>query len=204
MSQAITMQSVIDDHIEYMFGERTVDNAVRGGLVEAMVNVALAGHGWRRKAPWSGWDFEHTSGCRLEVKQTAAKQSWDTVRDIDRTPLRFEIPTATGHYDDGGAWEENTTGHRLADLYVFAIHLRDGPTADHRDPTQWRFCVVRADVLGKQQSILWRTLDRCNSSVGVDGLAAAVAAQQRGFRRAAHKLPSLIQQGVLALAGCTP
>lgn len=51
-------------------------NAFRGVLVEAMVAGALRPR-WRWCGmDWTSWDFERDDGVRLEVKQSAARQSW--------------------------------------------------------------------------------------------------------------------------------
>ncbi len=60
------------------FGQPLVENYHRGLLVEVIVAAALAGPGgWRHTAGgWGGWDFEHEDGTRLEIKQSAARQTW--------------------------------------------------------------------------------------------------------------------------------
>ncbi|HME26862.1 MAG TPA: hypothetical protein VKI44_36995 [Acetobacteraceae bacterium] len=92
----IDAQAVLADCFQAMFSQPIVENVLRGKLVESMVHLALSGHGWQRKDPWAGWDFEHTDKNRLEVKQAAARQTWDTTRTIDRK-TNFDIAPRTGY-----------------------------------------------------------------------------------------------------------
>lgn len=61
---------------EVAFGSTIIQNNLRALVVEAIVDYALK-PSWRWcSQDWSGWDFEHESGVRLEVKQSAARQTW--------------------------------------------------------------------------------------------------------------------------------
>lgn len=54
---------------------------MRPVYVEFMIAVIL-GEGWRLvSADWAGWDLENAQGARVEVKQSAARQTW-----TDRAP----------------------------------------------------------------------------------------------------------------------
>jgi hypothetical protein len=86
------------------FGNAVVENSFRGFVVEIIVDAALA-PGWLLcSGDWRGWDFEHTIGARLEVKQSAARQTWTTppkppppIFDIrERTEYRSAIGSARG------------------------------------------------------------------------------------------------------------
>jgi hypothetical protein len=61
----------------HAFGNPVIQNDFRGIVAEAIVESAL-GPTWRwRSGDWLGWDFEHVdSNIRLEVKQSAARQTW--------------------------------------------------------------------------------------------------------------------------------
>jgi hypothetical protein len=49
------------------------------------IEPQLEPHGWHYVGnDWSGWDFEHKNGSRLEVKQSAAKQRWCEPRNLRR------------------------------------------------------------------------------------------------------------------------
>lgn len=122
-----------------MFDVPQMQNNLRGHWVEAMV-CELLGDGWKHTgADWAAWDIESDDGLRVEVKQSARRQSWG---ESTSSP-RFSIQAARGHYPDGKAYLPNLTGSRLADIYVFAWH--DGE--DQRVVSQWEFYVVEAGRL---------------------------------------------------------
>jgi hypothetical protein len=58
---------------EAAFGERLVSNIYRGLVAEVIVGAALGPKWYLCSDDWSAWDFEHIDGCRLEVKQYAAR-----------------------------------------------------------------------------------------------------------------------------------
>ena len=74
------------------FEQRLMNNARRSDYVETLVALALRDSGWTRKAPWDAWDFEHESGVRLKVRQSAAVQAWGNGET--RTAPRFGIAHA--------------------------------------------------------------------------------------------------------------
>lgn len=129
-----------------MFDVPQMQNSLRGLWVEAMVSEIL-GSGWKHTGgDWAAWDLEHKDGLRIEVKQSAKQQSWGT----STGGPRFGIAAAKGHYPDGRTYMVNTSGRRLADIYVFAWH--DGQ--DQREVSEWIFYVVEAKLLPKGQKSL--------------------------------------------------
>ena len=62
------------------YRRRIMTNIHRSDYAEAIVAVALEEDGWSRMTPWDSWDLQHEAGCRLEVKQAAAAQSWGSTR----------------------------------------------------------------------------------------------------------------------------
>lgn len=122
-----------------MFDTQVIQNNLRGLWAEAMVAELLAPE-WRYTgSDWSGWDLEHPDGTRIEIKQSARDQSWGTSRQAPS----FDIKAVAGHYPDGVTYQRNTTGERLAHLYIFAWH--EG--SDQRDVEQWQFFVVASKDL---------------------------------------------------------
>ena len=83
---------------------------------------------------WRGWDFQHRDGCRLEVKQSAARQTWTGSRAATK-PV-FDIRARTGYFE-GANWIADP--RRFADIYVFALHPILDDTADHCDPDSGYF-----------------------------------------------------------------
>lgn len=69
----------IDEIVSTASGKPLIENSQRGLIAEIMVAKSLekVEPGWRHTAgDWGGWDFEHRDGTRLEVKQSASRQSW--------------------------------------------------------------------------------------------------------------------------------
>jgi hypothetical protein len=131
------------------FGKPLIENSYRGSVVEIIVGSAL-GPAWRLcSADWYGWDFEHTNGCKLEAKQSAARQTWATPKKPK--PPSFGIREVKGYYEGAKFTEQ---AGRLAHIYVFAYHPIRDDSADHRDPNQWRFHVVPAMRLPRQQKTI--------------------------------------------------
>lgn len=124
------------------FGRPLVQNNLRAVVVEAIVDMALPAD-WRWcSADWAGWDFEHADGTRLEVKQSAARQTWTAPKYPAQR--RFDVAFRRGRWE-GSVWVDEPGRH--AHLYLFADHPVADDTADHRDPTQWLFYVVNASDL---------------------------------------------------------
>lgn len=122
------------------FGQPLIVNYLRGLVAEVIVKAAL-GLEWRWcSGDWAGWDFEHANGTKLEVKQSAARQSWTQTAKVSSP--RFDIAARAGRWD-GSTWIAGGDElQRHADVYVFAWHPVTDETADHRAPEQWMFYVV--------------------------------------------------------------
>jgi hypothetical protein len=142
---------VRDRLFDALLGRPLVSNAFRGTLVEAIIAEALEPE-WRWCADgWGSFDFEGPDGMRLEVKQSAARQGWH--EDSSKPCLaRFDIAERTGFWDDKSKWVD--APGRAAAIYIFAHHpVFDVAKADHRDPLQWDFYVVRASALPARKTI---------------------------------------------------
>ncbi len=130
-------------------GSPIIQNNLRALVVEAIVDAALR-PSWRWcSVDWAGWDFEHETGIKLEVKQSAVRQTWAAPKS--KLVPRFDIRERTGYWEDGATWIAQPG--RNAQIYVFAHHPFVDETADHRDPLQWRFYVIRASVLPVARTI---------------------------------------------------
>ena len=160
------------DVAEAMFGKPLVTNVFRSLLVEAMIAKAL-GPEWRWcAADFAAWDLEHESGCRLEVKQSAARQSWSQPGGGSSSP-RFDIAYRKGRWD-GSSWIEGRARH--AHAYVFAFHPLAGEAADHRRAEQWRFYPVLTSALPGAASISLERLGQLAAACVVTDLEAQVRA----------------------------
>ena len=155
---AMSRKDVIPECIREMligrYDRKIMNNVQRGDYVECMIAAAL-GLNWQLTSEdwdWAAWDCEHTaSKARLEIKQSAARQTWDRGSDRSRRNPRFDIRLRTGYWPkDGGPWV--TDWARQADVYVFAWHGETDEHADHRDVAQWRFFVVAERLLPAEQN----------------------------------------------------
>ncbi|WP_129586428.1 hypothetical protein [Sphingomonas montana] len=160
------------------FGQPLVTNMLRGLVVEAIVATVLEPD-WRWcSADYAAWDFDRSDGLRLEVKQSAVRQSWAQTKTTAR-PATFDIAPRTGRYD-GDVWLAEV--RRWADLYVFAHHHVADDTADHRDPAQWTFYVVLTTALPTQKTVGLAKVRMLATGCGVDDLKMIVALAAAGGR----------------------
>ena len=166
----ISRERVLEE-VRRRYDRRVMSNLHRSEYVEALVTVALECRGWTRKNPWEGWTLEHASGIRLQVKQSAAAQSWGT--GASKSTPQYNIAPRTGCWDEEEARWVPERGH-LADIYVFAWHEENALVADQRDPSSWEFRVVARDELPPQKTIGLRPLRGLSSPCRIDALADAV------------------------------
>ena len=130
------------------FDRPVMENALRSMYVEEQVGVLL-GTGWNPVgADWAGCDFESASDVRLEVKQSAATQSWSQGQP---TRGQFDIRPRMGRYD-GATWIDDAG--RYAHVYVFAWHGGWGEGVDQRDESQWAYFVVPSTSLPSHQKTI--------------------------------------------------
>jgi hypothetical protein len=139
-----------------LFDQPLIENSYRSAFVEEMIEPFLAPGGWRYTGHgWTGWDFEHLDGARLEVKQSAAHQTWSSGRILGGKGT-FDIAARTGFFDNGGSRWTASAG-RAANVYVFAWNGTFGAATDHRNPDQWEFYVVPSELLPEGQKTITLT-----------------------------------------------
>ncbi len=172
------MHERILDMLIRRYDRPIINNTQRGDYVECMIAFAL-GAGWRLTSEdgwdWAAWDCEHlASGARLEIKQSAARQSWDGESDRPQRKPSFDIAPRNGYWPrQGGRWVADPG--RPADIYVFAWHGEAGQHADHRDAAQWRFFVCPESALPAcQRTIGLGKLEKIANRCGIAGLGRAV------------------------------
>ena len=178
-----------------LFDQPLIQNQYRSAFVEAMIEPYIARAGWRFVGDnWAGWDFQSDLGTRLELKQSAAWQTWHPARQArSQVPLKaspgvFDIASRTGWYDSAGAvWTEEIG--RPAQVYIFAWNGLIGIAADHRDPEQWEFFIVPTISLPLQKTL---RLSRLRSIVGDAG-------SFMGPRRCAEGLSAYIRWRQLSI-----
>ena len=152
--------SELHRRIQRMLLERTntplISNVWRGDYIECLVSTALEPEWSVTSASgddWAAWDLEHPSGARLEVKNSAARQSWDRSGEELRRRPTFDIKPRQGYWlSSNGEWTKVNAPGRQADVYVFAWHdeIRED-VADHRVASQWQFFVVNERTLPPNQ-----------------------------------------------------
>ena len=158
------------------FDQRVMNNVHRSDYVECLVALALGPDcwaPWERGWDWAPWDCELESGARLEIKQSAARQSWDREARAPARAPRFDIAPRTGYWaQDGSLWVAGLG--RPADIYLFAWHgERRKEHVDHRNTGQWRFFVVPERALpANQRRIGLAALRALTSPSSIDELRA--------------------------------
>jgi hypothetical protein len=137
-----------------LFDQPLIMNTYRGTFIEAMLEPYLSRSGWRPTGDYFGWDFKHDGGAKLEIKQAAARQTWDELGPAPlgvplfgrarpgvprpKRRISFDIHARTGTWNPSG-WTANPG--RQAQLYVFAYHGQISG-CDQRRPDQWEFFTV--------------------------------------------------------------
>lgn len=152
------------------FGNPLITNINRGLIAEAIVDLAIEPSWHWVSSDYSGWDFEHPNGLRLEVKQSALLQSWNDNGSLSKAS--FDIAPRTGRYE-GQTWIDEIG--RAAQIYVFAHHTIATENADHRDPKQWEFYVIAASELPNQKTISLNPLKSLCKAVRFEKLFARVS-----------------------------
>lgn len=157
-----------------IFDQPLIENSYRSAFIEAMIEPYLAPHGWRFVGDgWDGWDFERTDGSKLEVKQSAAHQTWSKKSKDIPTRGSFDIAARKSSYSEGGSKHNKVPG-RNAQTYVFAWNPIYGPETDHRNPDQWEFYVVPAALLPDgQKTIVLSKIKRLAVPVKLEQLSDA-------------------------------
>ena len=154
-----------------IFGQPLVMNVFRGSVVEEMVGAALSEEWTMCSSDYAPHDLQHRSrGWRIQVKQSAARQSWGT---ITARPT-FSIAFKQGRYEDGTTYIEERS--RNADVFIFGWHPITDETANHLDVNQWQFFVVAEKYLPQTASISLRTLERLSRPINWKELPETVSA----------------------------
>ena len=167
-----SLPPIVQRLAQRLYGSPIVRNSARGELVEEIVATALESD-WQLTGDWGECDLKHPSGLRIQVKQSAARQSWHRSGD---KPSRGHFMTAykTGRYEDDGSWIAQHS--RNADIFIFAWHPLTDDSADHRDAMQWRFFIVAEANLPQQASLSLARLRKLAPEVGFSELRAALTA----------------------------
>jgi hypothetical protein len=144
----ITKDEVVALASDALFGRPLVTNVYRSVIAETLIASALRDWRWC-SGDFEAFDFIHPSGRKLEVKQSALRQSWSSTAEPkpswDIKPRVAEWTAERGY--------QRIDPRRNADIYVFCLHHVATDEADHRDPTQWEFYVVPTTELPVTQRL---------------------------------------------------
>ena len=166
------MRNAVERLVKRLYGRPILRNVLRGELVEQMILDAL-GPDWQAAADYGSWDLESSTGARIQARQSAAQQSWAAPGDRASRPC-FSISSRRSYSEKDRRW--SGVPSRNADLYVFAWHPLTCSDADHRDPHQWRFFVVKTSALPTNQaSIGLAPLSQLAVDTDIDGLEAVIS-----------------------------
>jgi hypothetical protein len=143
-----------------LFDRKLISNNVRPLYVEQMI-ASLLGDGWKVVgSDWGGYDIEGPNKLKIEVKQSAARQTWSDreslkKKGVDRfTKGSFDVALRPSRFEQGGMIRLKNEG-RPANVYIFAWHgVTDEKTADHRDVSQWHFYVVPTRTLDERIGLI--------------------------------------------------
>ena len=193
--QRVVHQLVAERLIERLYSKALISDVERGAYVECMVELALSESRppWSLTATWDAWDLEQeNTGARIEVKQSAHLQTWSGDNASVAPRPSFDIRARSGYSEDGskhqGDWRP-TGWIRQADIYVMAWHGETDPLiADHRQPDQGQFHVVRESDLPEQKSISLNPLRRLTPPVMFGDLTDAVEAALDGLSLKANSI----------------
>lgn len=175
----VDAEDIIRRFISRRLAVPIIRNDLRGEIVEEIVGLALEPEWTHCGGDWGPADFtQESSGLNLQVKQSAARQSWDA-GERGRAPPRFSIARKTGRWD-GATWTAEIS--RNAEIFVFAWHPLTDDRCDHRDPYQWQFFVVAETDLPANASIGLGTLFKTASLIGFADLATTVRVQVNRLR----------------------
>ena len=173
------LEKIVARATEEVFGRPLITNVWRSVVVEAIVAEALCSNGWSWVSrDYASCDFRNEKGVRLEVKQAAARQTW--LPPSSQKSSRFDIAPRFGEWN-GSSWGPHQAPMRNAEIFLFCYHpiINDG--ADHRDPQQWEFYLVRECSLPKAKSISLTRIKGLTTPVSFTSLPRAVSAIERSF-----------------------
>lgn len=168
---------IFESLIAELFNHKIIGNLYRPHYVERLVAIGLGSGFTLKSEDWAGWDIEYNDQVRIEVKQSAALQTWTDRESLGGRPTSgaFDIAPRKGFFHDGGTKFEKRPG-RPADIYIFAWHpVENRETCDQRRPDQWRFFIVPAAKLpDKQKTISRRVIERSYPSIGFEELRPVI------------------------------
>lgn len=163
-----------------LFGQRLLDNTMRGYWCESMVAEALGPECKIVGAGWHAWDLQigpdraqFPERIRIQVKNSARLQPWNLLT-AKPSKCQFDLkvrkkPYYFDPYNPGVPCEE--VGF-LCEVFVLCLHNISNPdAADHLDPEQWLFYPV--PVIGPLSAITAKEMKAAINRVEETGKPAS-------------------------------
>lgn len=171
MATSPTAEEIAARASRQLFSKPLLTNIHRAVVVEAIVASALEPEWSWCAEDYASCDFRHSGGTRLEVKQSAALQSWNA-QTLTPSRCSFDVAERMGQWE-GAVWKEGRG--RNADIYLLCHHPLVSALADHRDPSQWRFFALPvASLPVAQKTIALSKVEKLATPVDYAGLGGAV------------------------------
>lgn len=163
-----------------LYGSPVVRNDVRGELVEEIVAAALDREWQLCSTDWASCDLINAAtGLRIQVKQSAGRQTWHKVTSAAPKPC-FSIGQKSGRWEEGDRWVPEAG--RNAEIFVFAWHPITTGDADHREPDQWQFFVVPERDLPAQKTISLSKVRQLTEAVPFRELGPKIRSLAQSFQ----------------------
>ena len=176
------------DRLQHQFKRKIMNNVLRGAYVECLIAEQCGPDWmltWELEHDWAAWDLEHTpTGMRIEIKNSARRQSWHTGTESPPAPPRFTVKWPK-EYWNGTHYVQVPEGTQPTDVYIFAWHAegRQG-VADQRNPDQWQYYVVPTSLLPPmQKSIGLKWLNTVTDPVSGDQLREVLLSMANSLAR---------------------
>lgn len=91
-------QDIVREIVSELYEQKVLSNRMRPLYVERLLARLLGGNWKCVGGDWSGWDLEDAGGLRIEIKQSAARQTWTDgpTRKGNATKPIFDIEERAG------------------------------------------------------------------------------------------------------------
>ncbi len=160
-----------------IFDRPLIVNTMRAVIAEAIIDAYLP-DGWEWcSADYAAYDFVHKDGTKLEVKQSAARQSWASENGKQPRPA-FDVAARKQHWVGDKVFD---FAGRHADIYVFCFHPVTSDDADHREPEQWEFYVLPTTALPDQKTLSLSRVKALTAGLNCYSFAERVERIRRGL-----------------------
>ena len=117
-AQQVLHQLTVQRLVQRVYEQRLIGNVERGAYIECMIELALREHhpAWGLTETWDSWDLVNLkSGARIEIKQSAALQTWH-LSSCSNCGTLYEW--SVGDDEPGNTSPQFSIKQREVDLYV--------------------------------------------------------------------------------------